>query len=135
MSVIQSPSLMTTPLLVLKDLPSCADLDVGAADDAALAPAAGNERRVRGHAALAGQDGLRLVHAVDVFGRGFFADEDDLLASFGPLDRILAGEDRAALGAARSGRQSLGDRLGRCFGLGIEHGQKQFDQLVRAPRA
>ncbi len=129
--VIQSPSLTTWPLLVLKRLAVVGDLDLGAADDAALAPAAGDERRVRGHAALAGEDGLRLVHAVDVFGRGLFADEDDLLALLGPLHGVFAGEDRAALRAAGTGGQALGDRLGGAFGLGIEHRQQELDELVR----
>ena len=43
------------------------DLDVRTADYTAFSPTARDESRVRGHAALTGEDGLRLVHTVDVF--------------------------------------------------------------------
>ena len=55
-------------------------VQVARADDAALAPAAGHERRVRGHAAAGREDALRRAHAFHVLGVGLFADQDDLLA-------------------------------------------------------
>ena len=50
------------------------------AGDAAAAPTAGDDRRVAGHAAGAGEDALGRVHAVDVFRVRFLADEQHLLA-------------------------------------------------------
>ena len=52
------------------------DLDLAGAGDAAAAPAAGDDRRVAGHAAGAGEDARGRVHAGDVFGVGFLADQD-----------------------------------------------------------
>ena len=59
-------------------------LDFGAAGDAAGAHAAGNNGRVRGHAAAHGQDTLRGDHALDVLRRGFQTDQNDLLAASQP---------------------------------------------------
>ncbi len=109
-----------------------ADLEVAAADDAALAPAARHQGRVRGHASLGGENGLRLVHAVHVFGRRLLAHEDDFLAPGRPVDRVLRGEDGAPHGAARTGGQPLGDGPRGQFGLGVDHGEQELDELVRA---
>ena len=73
-----------------------------------LAPAAGDDRRVAGHAAGAGENAGRRVHAVDVFGAGFLADQQHLLAGVGPLDRFLGGEGQLADRRARRGRQADG---------------------------
>jgi hypothetical protein len=52
------------------------DAQLLTAGDARLAHAAGHHRRVRGHAAVRGEDSLRGDHPVDVVGRGLPADED-----------------------------------------------------------
>ena len=64
------------------------DLDFAGAGDAAAAPTAGDHRRVAGHAAGAGENAGGRVHAVDVLGVGFLADQEDLLAAHG-CDRPL----------------------------------------------
>ena len=63
------------------------DVEGFAADDAALAPAAGDDGRVAGLAAGGGEDALGGVHAADVLGAGFLADQDDLLALGGACPR------------------------------------------------
>src|SRR5262249_39595625 len=61
------------------------DDELLAADDATLAPAAGDDGGVGGLAAGGCEDALGGVHATDVFGGGFLSDEDDLLALSGEL--------------------------------------------------
>ena len=82
------------------------DLHVAGADDAALAPAAGHQGRVAGHAAAGGQNALGRAHAFHVLGVGLFADEDHLLALLGRFDGVDRGEDDLAARAARAGRQT-----------------------------
>ena len=78
------------------------DLRCARADDAALAPAAGHEGRVAGHAAAGGENALGRAHAFDVLGVGLFADEDHrLVALLGDLDGVVGGEDDLAARAAR----------------------------------
>ena len=57
------------------------DRDRARADDAGQADAAGDHRRVAGHAAAFGQDGDRGVHPADVLGNGFAAHQH---AAFAP---------------------------------------------------
>jgi hypothetical protein len=71
----------------------------------------------------------RRAHALDVLGVGLFADEDDLLAGLGPLDGVVGGEDDLAAGAAGTGRQALGHRLGLLLGLGIDDRVQQLVEL------
>ena len=99
--VIMSPFLTTTPFLAVNCLGIVIDLDVAAAGHAAFAHAARHNRRVGGHAAAGGQDALGGVHAVDVFGRGFDADQDDLAAELGLCLGLVGGEDDLAGGRAR----------------------------------
>ncbi len=126
----QSPSRTISPALGLEVI--VFDLDVGAAHDAALAPASGNQRSVRGHAALGGQNGLGLVHAVDVFRRGLLANENHFLAAGGPLDRSLRRKDHAAFGASGAGGKALGNRRRGSLRRGVQHGQQQLHKLVGA---
>jgi hypothetical protein len=46
------------------------------------------------------------VHAVDVFRAGLFADQDDLLAGRGSLDRFVGGEGELAEGGTRRSGQT-----------------------------
>ena len=102
--------------------------DVAAAGDAAGAHAAGNDRRVGGHAAADGEDALGGLHAGDVLGRGLKTDENDLLAALLPLDGVVGVEDDLAAGSARAGAEALAHRvrLGERFGveLRVEQGVK-----------
>ncbi len=68
------------------------DVDLLRADDAALAPAARDHRRVAGLAAGRGENALRHVHAAHVFRAGFAPDQDHFLALRGPLFGFLRGE-------------------------------------------
>ena len=88
-------------------------LDVAAAGNAAGAHAAGNDCRVGGHAAADGEDALRVVHTLDVFGGSFQSHKDDLFAFLALFHGVLRREyDTAAGGAGRSG-QSGSDGLRR----------------------
>ena len=76
--VRKSPTLTTWPLIVI--WPAFSSIGDGvAADDAGLAPAAGDDRRVAGLAAGGGEDALGQVHAGDVLGAGLLADQEDRL--------------------------------------------------------
>ncbi|OPZ91222.1 MAG: hypothetical protein BWY73_01146 [candidate division TA06 bacterium ADurb.Bin417] len=112
--------------------PALAGLDVegAAAHDAALAPAAGHQGRVAGHAAPAGKNAGRGPHALDVLGVGLLADQQDRLALPGPFDRVGGGEDDLAHRSARTGRQPLGQRLVGLLGGGIDDRMQQLVQLA-----
>ena len=75
-SEIQSPSLKVCPLTRISLL-LFVHHDLAGAGHAALAHAAGDDGGVRGHAAARGQNAGCDLHAVNVFRRGFAADQDD----------------------------------------------------------
>ena len=116
----------------LEGLLDFVDLDVGGADDAALAPAAADERRVAGHAAARGEDAGGGAHAVDVFRIGLFTDHDAgeflLVAGHG----VLGVEDNLTDRAAGTGGEALHDDLGGLFGLLVEDRVEEFVELSRS---
>ena len=97
---------------------------------AALAHTAGNDGRMRGHTAAGGEDAGGVEHALEVFGRGFDAHEDCLLAGLGQGFLGIFGEEYhgACCGARRCGK-ALGDDL--CIGNGflVEYGVEQLVEL------
>jgi hypothetical protein len=99
------------------------DDDGLAAGDAGLAHAARHHRRVRGLAAAAGQDALRLEEAVDVLGLGLLAHQDDALAGAAARFRRVGVEDDLAGGGAGRGRQALRQRLAAEAGRELRHQQ------------
>ncbi len=104
-------ALLEHPLADMELPPSQVHVHGGAADDAALAPAAGDERRVAGHPAAGGQNRLGGAHALDVLRVRLLANQDDLLALLVPHDGLRRGEDDLARSAARTGGQALGQDL------------------------
>ena len=106
-------------------------LHVAGADDAALAPAAGDQRRVAGHAAAGGQNALGRAHALNVLGVGFFADQDDGLALLLRFDGQSRGEDDLAAGPTRPSRKAGEKRLGVLLGSRIDDRVQQFIELRR----
>ena len=109
-------------------------LDVAAAGDAARTHAARNDRRVRGLTAAHRKDTLRELHALDVFGRGFETDENDLLALLALFDCVLSREDDAACRRAGGSRDTLADDvfLVRFFErLGVELRVKEHIERLR----
>ena len=74
---------------------------------------------------------LRDPHAVDVVRHGLAAHEDDGLALFRPLDRIVGREDRVTRRGARRGRQPLGGDGKLLPLLRIESGREQLRQRLR----
>ena len=88
-SEIQSPALNTCPFTRISR-GFFVDLDVARARHAALAHAAGHDRRVTGHAAARSQNARRHFHAVNIFRRGFRADENHrrFLARDRPFRRL-----------------------------------------------
>ena len=84
------------------------DVEGLAADDAALAPAAGDDGRVAGLAAGGGEDALGGVHAADILGAGFLADEDHPLALGGHGFGFGGGEDHLAGRGTRNGVDAAG---------------------------
>ena len=96
------------------------DLHRIAADDAALAPATSDQRRVRSHTAAHRQDTGRSTHALDVFRRGLLTDEDGRFAGSRGGHRRLGREDDRTDGTARGSGQALRQHLGFLFGRGVE---------------
>src|SRR5690606_32991683 len=79
------------------------DLEGGAAGDGALAHPAGDDGRVRCHAAALGKDAPGDAHAVDVLGAGLLAHEDDVLAHLEGGNGVARSEDDLAGGGAGRG--------------------------------
>ena len=113
-----SPSLTTTrtdaELLAF-------DLDRFGADHRGRAPTAGNDRGVADEPAASGEDAFADHHAVNVFGAGLVADEDDLLASLRRQIGVVGGEVDLADGSARRSGQALGQHLALAGELRVEH--------------
>ena len=108
------------------------DLERVAADDAGLAPAAGDDGRVARLAAGGGEDALGQVHAGDVLGAGLLADEEDRVVRVlvGVLDGRLGREHDLARRRAGAGGDPLGDDVD--LGLGVELRQEQVVEAVGA---
>jgi hypothetical protein len=85
--------------------------------------------RVRGHAAVRGEDPLRVDETVDVVGRGLPADEDHRLARVAELLCSVRVEDDLAAGRAGRGVQAGGDDLD--LGARIDHRVQQLVELRR----
>ena len=92
-----------------------------------LPHAASHDGGVGGHAAAGGEDALGGDHALDVFGAGLGADEDDGFAAFGPFGGFGGGEDDAADGGAGGGGEAAGDDVVR-DGV-VEDAVKEFGDL------
>ena len=68
------------------------DMNFAAARHAATSPTACDHRRMTGHAARAGENPSGAVHAIDIFGIGFLANQQHLFASRSALHRFLGRE-------------------------------------------
>ena len=93
------------------------NLERAGAADADFAHLAGDQRRVRADAAFGGEDAFGGDHAAQVFGRGFVADEENLLALGGGRVGAVGVQIELAGGGARTGGQALGDDLGGLLAL------------------
>jgi hypothetical protein len=107
------------------------DEEVAGAGDAGLADLAGDDRGMRGGSAPGGDDALGHGHAVEVVGRGFDPDEDDLLAVGHPFDGLVGIEDGPAHGRAGRGVQAVDDLGGALEGLGVEGGAEELVHHAR----
>ena len=76
-------------------------MDLAAAGYARAAHATGNDRRMAGHAATAGDDTLRYGHSADILRAGLRPDKEDVLAERGRILRFLGGEVDLAACASR----------------------------------
>ena len=104
------------------------DRDAFRAGHAGLAHAAGDDRGMRGLAAAAGEDALGGEKAVNVFGLGFLAHQDDLLAGTAQQFRTVGVKGHGTGGTAWRGGQALChrvDTVGR-----VEHGVQQLFQFL-----
>ena len=108
------------------------DGDGIAADDAGLAPTAGDHGRMAGLAAGGREDALGQVHAGHVLGTRLLAHQQDRVVGVRLMvcDGGLGREDDLAAGRARAGGDPLGDD--RPLRLRVELGQEQVVQAVRA---
>ena len=126
--VMRSPSeSFASPIVIVRERE--VDLERLAARDARLAHPARDDRGVRGHAAVRGEDAARLDQPVDVVGRRLAADEDHVLPGLAPLLRGVGVERDLPLGRARRGVEALrGDLVGR---LRVDHRVQQLVELRR----
>ncbi|MNQ73274.1 hypothetical protein D3C85_880010 [compost metagenome] len=102
------------------------DRDFTGAGDARTPHAARHHGRVAGHAAARRDDAARRVHAVDVLGRGFLADQDDGVADLRQALGLVGVEDDLAGGRAGRGRQAR--RHHGAGGVGV---QGRVQQLIK----
>ena len=93
----------------LQDPVGGVDFEVRGAGDAGPAHAPGDQRRVRGLAALGGEDSPRGVKAGDVLSLGEPSHEDHVVARLRPLHGLVGGEHHRALRRARRGRHPPGE--------------------------
>ncbi|MPM36798.1 hypothetical protein SDC9_83400 [bioreactor metagenome] len=121
-------ALVPGPTVDREDLVGGVDGQLVGAGDAGPAHAAGDHRRVGGHAAVRGQHALGLDDAVDVVRGGLPADQHDVLTGLAARLGGVGVEDDHADRGARGGVQADGDRLG--LGLGVDAGVHQLVQLV-----
>jgi len=101
------------------------------AGDAAFAPAARHDGRVRGHAARARQDALRRPHAADILGARLVAHENQLRGRIFLDDgfRGMRVEHDLADARARTGRQALGQNDGLFLGRDVEDREQQLFEI------
>ena len=105
------------------------DVETPRADDAALAPAAGNERRMGGHAAARGEDAAGRAHPFDVLGVRLFTKQDAFLAGAVGGHGIFGGKDQGSAGGARTGGKTLDEQAGVFFRLRIDDRIEEFFEL------
>src|SRR5271154_1952469 len=79
------------------------DHQLFSADDAALAPASGNDGRVARLAAGGSKNALGDGHAADVLGTSFTADQHNLFAPAGPILGLVSAEHNLADGGPGNG--------------------------------
>ena len=106
-------------------------LDIAAAGNAAGAHAAGHNGRMAGLAAADGQDALAVLHALDILGAGFQANQNHLFALPAMGDGVLGGEDDMAGGRAGRSGDALAHGLRLLQGGGVEGGMQQHIQGFR----
>ena len=104
-----------------------------AADDARLAHPARHDRRVGGHAAVDGEDPLRVDHPVDVVGGGLGADEDHVLLRLAPRLGLVGVEHDLPAGRPRRGVEAL--RRDLEVRVGVDHRVQQLVELGGSIRA
>ena len=92
-------------------------------------PTTGDDGRMACHAAGAGQDPRRAVHAIDVLGTGLLADEQDLFTGTRPLHRLFRGERGLTDRRTWRCRQADGQDVRRLLRFGRKTGQQELDQI------
>ena len=118
--------------LYLQFLVLLVDVQFAGAGDAALAHAARDHRRVRGHAAARSQNASRHFHALDVFRRCFCTYQDDRVLRAVPslLHRVFGGEHDLTDSRARRCRQTRRQHFD-FRALLVETRNQEVIQLVR----
>ena len=106
------------------------DFDAAGAGHARNTHAAGDHRRVAGHAAARRQNALRHFHAVDVVRHGFGAHQDHR-RGFRRDHRLVGREHHLSHRGAGRCRQTLGDQSQRLLRLRIEHRVQKLIELLR----
>ena len=107
------------------------NVECACTDDTAFAPAAADESCMASHPAAGGQNAFSGAHAFDVFGIGFFTDQDGLNVFLRKSNCFFGGENDLADRAAGSGRQPLGNQFGFLFRRRIQDRMQQFVELCR----
>src|SRR6185312_16343068 len=127
------------PIAGFENLPFCVHftllfihVNVARASDAALAHAASDDGGVACHTAARGENASRDFHAVNVFWRGFSANENHrvfLRAVSGFFDSFVSGENDLSNGRARRGGQTGGEHFDFGF-LFIEAWNQEVVKLI-----
>ena len=100
-------------------------------NNAAFAPAAGNQSGVRRHTTTCGENTVGGAHTLNVLGVGLLTDKNNLLALLLPSNGVLSGEDNLAHSGARTSRQTFNDRFNTFLFRRIQNRVKQLVKLSR----
>ena len=112
-----------------QDACCCINLQATRAGNAGTPQAARNNRRMAGHPAACRQYALCGMHAVNIFGAGFDADQYDRLAHIVEAFRRVGVEHNLARCRARGRGQARRQHIARCVGI-----QCRVQQLVERRR-
>ena len=111
------------------------DVNIAGAGDADFAHLAGDQGRMAGNTAAAGENAFGSDHAAKIFRAGFDAGEDNFFAAVGPLFGLGGAEDHFARGGTGAGGQAGGHQAAVVLGVFVIVAiENRLQQLIRALR-
>ncbi len=106
------------------------ELQIAAAYNSCTAHTTSHNSSVRSHAAECSQDGLREVHAFNIFRSGFLTNQDNLFLVLAVFSSSVSGEVNCTCASAGRSRQTLCNHGCLLDGISIEVGVQQAVELL-----